>query len=130
VFLSEETRAKIIKYLVIFFGLYFFGDFRINDVNVRDFLQSTITPAQLVVIKDKALSAFKSILARLTKVSVDVDGDGKESAISAEKAGEMLKNLDPKDQEKVLELLKKNMDVESALEATDKKTALELSESL
>jgi len=49
--------------LFVFVGLYFFGDFRINDTNVKDYLQKHVTYSKLVAIKDGTVQFYHSIVS-------------------------------------------------------------------
>lgn len=48
---------------LVFVGLYFFGNFRINDTNVRDFLQKNITVSRLNIVKDGAVGLYYSVVS-------------------------------------------------------------------
>lgn len=48
---------RIIFCFCLFMGLYFYGDFRINDVNVRDQLRIWVPPSTVMFWKAKALDA-------------------------------------------------------------------------
>jgi hypothetical protein len=53
---------KLIKFLffvlLVLVGLYFFGDFKINDTNVKAWLHEKITIQRLVLFKEQLLSAY------------------------------------------------------------------------
>lgn len=57
--------GKISKYLffalLIFIGLYFFGDFEINDVNVRAYLQQKVTVEKVNQFKNNSFHFMKKV---------------------------------------------------------------------
>lgn len=48
---------RLLFCLCVFLGLYFFGDFRINDVNVRTQLRAWVPPEIVMFWQKKALEA-------------------------------------------------------------------------
>lgn len=80
-----------------FFALYFFGDFEINDVNVRDFLQRTITPEQLKSARAKVMGMGLKLYS-----SVNSSGDQKPNAV--------LDKISEEDQKKMMDLIEQNLD--------------------
>jgi len=44
---------------LVFVGLYFFGDFRLNDTNVKDYLQEKVTVEKIMKIKEAVTVAIQ-----------------------------------------------------------------------
>lgn len=89
---------KRIAYAIMaFFALYFFGDFEINDVNVRDFLQGAITPEELQAARLKLMGMSKSIYSK-----VNTDDSQKQSMA--------LDKLSEEDKQKMMDLIEQNLD--------------------
>lgn len=61
--------------LLVITGLYFFGDFRINDTNVRDYLHSVITADNLRKIKSEVTFVYDTIQKLINEFDADVDFD-------------------------------------------------------
>jgi hypothetical protein len=80
-----------------FFYLYFLGDFEINDVNVRDFLQSVITPEQLQAARLKVMGMGKTIYSKV-------------NAGDSQKQNAVLDQLSEDDKQKMMELIEQNLD--------------------
>jgi len=51
---------RLIFCALVFLGLYFFGDFRINDVNVRQQLRTWVPEETIFFWRDKAVDATQS----------------------------------------------------------------------
>lgn len=62
---------------VIFFGLYFFADFRINDTNVRDYLQTTVTLETFVRAKNKVVHVYSLVMEVIETVAQKQSGSNK-----------------------------------------------------
>lgn len=54
------TKRLLTLFFVVL-GLYLFGDFRINDVNVRDFLRGQISPQNVKVVKAELSKAWATV---------------------------------------------------------------------
>ncbi len=56
---------KLIRLLFLmcslFTGLYFFGDFRVNDVNVRDFLREHVTWQRIQSVKAAVVQIYQTV---------------------------------------------------------------------
>lgn len=52
-------------------GLYFFGDFRVNEVNVRDFLRQKITWQQIESAKVGVVQVYRAVKGLIEAVSPD-----------------------------------------------------------
>ncbi len=66
--------------LVIFIGLYLFGDFNLNGVNVRDYLRQRVTWQSVVAIKDLSVdfvSAVQGVLEKTAQESQANSGPNK-----------------------------------------------------
>jgi hypothetical protein len=92
---------------LIFFGLYFFGDFRINEVNVRDYLQTQVTPEKLAQIKNQATHLYETLKGLFEASKKDESGKTK---MMNPLDGKPMETISPDDQEKLLKLLQKNLD--------------------
>lgn len=100
----------------IFFTLYFFGNFRINDVNVRDFLQSKITIQQM---KDfgRRTADFFEMLAGMIRTKSEHLTDGKSGKtdtpsqdISLDDAKKMIGDtLSEEDRKKILKIFEQDL---------------------
>lgn len=56
---------KLVFFLTfVLVGLYFFGDFRINEVNVKNYLQKHITTQNITSVKNQVVH-FYEVIARL-----------------------------------------------------------------
>lgn len=47
--------------LLIFLGLYFFGDFDVNGTNVKGYLQQKVTQESLIKLKDATVSLYETL---------------------------------------------------------------------
>lgn len=103
---------------LIFFGLYFFGDFRVNEVNVRDYLQTKVTPETLGQFKNQAINLYETLKGLFAAPKKDETGktkvinplDSKSSKSGSPKEGGPMEIISADDQEKLLKLLQKNLD--------------------
>lgn len=104
---------KLIKFtffiLFVLVGLYFFGDFKINDTHVKTWLHEKITVQKLVLLKEQLASVY-------TKLR-DIFSDESEKPASqpavqnqATEAGKLLEQISSQDQQKLLKLLRKNIE--------------------
>lgn len=69
---------RLLFITVLFFGLYFFGDFRINEVNVRDYLQSKVSIENMQTAWKAASDMFrviKNLYDGIAASSSGVDGN-------------------------------------------------------
>lgn len=90
------TWIKRLAFLAsLFLGLYFFGDFRINDVHVRDTLQTWIPPETMMLWKDKAVKTVESTLKEHSLNSDD----------KIQQKSEKLDDIPEKDQKKFKNLM-------------------------
>ena len=94
---------KLFILVLIAAGLYTFGDFTVNGVNVRDQLHVWFPPEKLLFWKEKAIQAGGSAV-QAVKTSLSED-----SASSEPKTQGTVPHSDeisPEDQEKLLKLMK------------------------
>lgn len=109
---------RILVLMGLFFTLYFFGDFRVNDVNVRDFLQSKITLQQMKNFGRQAADLFQ-MLAELIRNKTAALGDGKSGSTdtsltgqdaSLDAAQKMIQDsLSDADRKKILKIFEQNI---------------------
>lgn len=130
--LGREVYIRTMKWLrrllfltSLFLGLYFFGDFRVNDVNVREFLQSKITMDQMKGWGRSAADFFQK-LAELIRQKSDTLGDGQKQGgvpgldklsgpVSMDDAKKMIgENLSEEDRKKILKLFEKDLATSTA----------------
>ena len=104
-----STLFKWTKRLVflgsVFLGLYYFGDFRVNDVNVRDYLHTVVPPEQMDAGRDKAIKFAKILYQKIR------------DKIRGTQAVDLMDKISDKDQKKMMELLQANLK-----QALDEKT--------
>lgn len=58
---------RLFAVILIIFGLYLFGDFRINDVNVRDYLRANISAQHVALVKRELLTAWATVYQMIDK---------------------------------------------------------------
>jgi hypothetical protein len=92
----------------IFLGLYYFGDFSVSGVNVRDYLHGVVPPEKMDAARATALGLAKVAYQKIDE-KVDVGSHLKSIAGSAS-APELMDKISSEDQEKMVELLKSNLD--------------------
>lgn len=103
---------KLIKFAfyatVIFFALYFFADIRINDVNIRDSLQRTVTPQNIEAVFDE-ITSFVQTVKEVFKKHAQKEGT---TQVSAEPAPgkEPVETILPIEREKLLKLKLKSIE--------------------
>lgn len=114
--------------LFVTVGLYFFGDFRINDVNVKDYLQSRITAENFRKIKQQVLVVYKGVHKLIDEfdpdlnVETETDTDKTETiqtlipkqsvttnTIAADVEKVPLENLYKHEKQQVLKLIQNNL---------------------
>lgn len=94
----------------IFLGLYYFGDFQVNGVNVRDYLRGVVPPERMDAARATALSLAKAAYQKVDE-KIDFGSQLKSLTGSATIPGaELMDQISEKDQEKMIELLKANLD--------------------
>lgn len=100
---------KFLKLLFFAFlvlvGLYFFGDFRINDTNIKNYLHEKITLRRLLALKEQ----MDVIYAKIKFVFSD-NPIPQPAAQNHAEAGKVSEHISGQDQEKLLKLLKKNLE--------------------
>ncbi len=117
--------SKILRYLfigvLVFVFLYYFGDIRINDLNIRDYLQKTVTLQNLIIVKKKcgkiyyaieSITKSKSSKTKVIQPKVSKVPDLTRLAdkkTTPSKAGK-LDALTYKDREKLRNLLQQHLD--------------------
>ncbi len=95
--------------LAVLLGLYLFGDFRVNDVNVRDYLRQKVSLKQFSGLPEEVSKALKPLYQMLKEsFKDDSQPDQKLSAVD-EKTHDGLDNLTESDQKKMQKLIEKNM---------------------
>lgn len=109
---------KLAKYLfiatLVFSGLYFFGDFRINDTNVREYLHKNVTWDRATAIKNEFTSWYR-FAKRLLESDSEEESDSKESTkkpttTDKNKNAAPMDELTGKDHKKLMNFLKDNID--------------------
>lgn len=105
--------------MLIFVGLYFFGDFRINDTNVKNFLQSNITVTKIKAVQQELSGVYHTFLRLYKELSSTTEKDSKQTSpselIKDIKVNDLplkdiqLDKITPKDREKLLNILKENL---------------------
>lgn len=104
---------KLIKFtfflLLVLVGLYFFGDFKINDTHVKTWLHEKVTIQRLVLLKEQIVSAYTKMRYIF---SDQVEKPSAQSAVQNQttEAGKLLEQISSQDQQKLLKLLEKNME--------------------
>lgn len=110
---------RIATGLAIFFAFYLFGNFRINDVNIRDFLQQTIPPDRIVYVKDQIFDLMAMVYHRF-EVTFRVKPEGAKNYEAHQNTKDLfpsyddwkklnsVESMDPADQERMLNILKGN----------------------
>ena len=105
---------RISIFLIVFAFLYVFGDFRINDVNVRDFLQSHISPKNVIVIKDEAVKAWGSVY-QMIESTFKADYSRKKQ-VDLSRTRKPQDKLTPQDKKQMLKLLRKNLEFDESID--------------
>lgn len=104
---------KLIKFAfyatVIFFALYFFADIRINDVNIRDSLQRTVTPQNIEAVFDE-ISSFVQTVKEVFKKQAQKEQSATKLAVEPEPAKENVETILPVEREKLLKLKLKSLE--------------------
>lgn len=117
---------RILFLVTLFFGLYFFGNFRINDTNVRDYLQQKIPPGKLVYYQnqliEKLFSAFHTVNDTLSKGAKSSTSSA--SHINPKDYNKALDYLSGNDQKKLNNMLEKHLK-QLGMDAKKKKFDLE-----
>lgn len=93
-FIKKYVKRMVYATMAFLF-LYYFGDFRINDVNVRDFLHSIVSPEELLNARVRVMSLFKNGVHEMGQTLTGKASD--------------LDQVSPSDQKKLLEVIKKSM---------------------
>ena len=107
--------------LAIFMGLYFFGDFKINDVHVRSTLQKNVNQKTFSGVMGSIESFYKSIKRTVNSWDQSDKQKSKQAKTKAKKLvpealQDQLKIKDTKevitakDREQVLNIIKKNIE--------------------
>lgn len=92
----------------IFLGLYYFGDFSVSGVNVRDYLHGVVPPEKMDQARATALTLAKVAYQKVDE-KVDI-GSHLTSITGSVTAPELMDKISDEDQEKMVELLKSNLD--------------------
>jgi hypothetical protein len=104
---------KLIKFAfyatVIFFALYFFADIRINDVNIRDSLQKTVTPQNIEAVFDE-ISSFVQTVKEVFKKQAQKEQTVAKTTTGPEPAKENADTILPVEREKLLKLKLKSLE--------------------
>jgi hypothetical protein len=100
---------RILILMGLFFALYFFGDFRVNDVNVRDYLQSKITLQQMKDFGRKAADVFQ-MLADLIRHKTGTPTTPVGQDISMDAAKKLVQDsISEEDRKKILKIFEENV---------------------
>lgn len=91
-------------------GLYLFGDFRVNDVNVRDYLQKKVSLKQFSGLGEEISKTLKPVYQRLTQGFKGDSLSGQELSEATEKTEILLDHLTESDQKKMQKLIEKNLE--------------------
>ncbi len=94
---------KLFILVLIAAGLYTFGDFTVNGVNVRDQLHVWFPPEKLQFWKEKALDAGESAVQA---VKTSLSDDSVSSDPKTQDAKPHSDEISPEDQEKLRKLMK------------------------
>ncbi|MBU0506026.1 MAG: hypothetical protein ABII18_12960 [bacterium] len=71
--------------LLLFTGLYFFGDFKVNKVNIRDYMQQTVTVENFELIKLKIARSVDLVRRIYTAVGNEIESFSEEPAAVVKK---------------------------------------------
>ncbi len=113
---------KIVFYAtVIFFGLYFFADIRINDVNVRDYLQRTMTPQNIAYVADEVFSFARTIKEAIDKHSSEKSHQTTSPVVTKDGGEVPAEVIYSNERERLLKLKLKGIEDELAKESQLKK---------
>ena len=109
---------RLVFLIGLFFSLYFFGNFRINEVNVRDYLQSKITLQQMKDFGRRTADFFDMLAGLIRNKSAEL-GDGKTGPVSGnplsgdvsmEDAKKLIGDtLSEEDRKKILKIFEQNL---------------------
>lgn len=106
---------KLVKFVffmtLIIVGLYFFGDFRINDTNVRDFLQRTLRVERVRAVRNAASRVFRG-LAGLFDAAEKTAGRRSDKPVSGSRPSryKQIDQLTRKDRRQLKKLIEENVD--------------------
>ena len=95
-------------FLFVLVGLYFFGNFRINDTNIRDFLQTKITMQNIRIVKNEASQFYKMLKLLYENMAGEKAASNKAGDADQIKnpfSSVPLDNLSSKDRKQMLKLL-------------------------
>lgn len=85
-------------------GLYLFGDFRINDVNVRDYLHANISPQHVAVAKKELLAAWNTVYQMIDgRFKAQTASPKPTQAVQPQKDLDQISEFDQKRMQKLLE---------------------------
>lgn len=91
----------------VFIGLYLFGDFRLNDVNVRDYLRQKVTITKILTVKNRLWQLAGKESQSQVKTTTNVQTLQK---TPVEAIQEPLDKISQKDKEEILKLLRSEKD--------------------
>lgn len=95
--------------LLVLVGLYFFGDFTINNTHVKTWLHEKITIQRLVLLKEQLVN----VCTKTRYIFSDqVEKPSAQPAVQnqATETGKLLDQISNQDQQKLLKLLQKNLE--------------------
>ena len=100
---------RFFSIVMIILGLYLFGDFRINDVNVRDFLHQHIKPQNIAAIKEELLKALAPVYQMVEVSFKDQTTNNSTSVSQSQKPEKSMDQISEFDQKRMQKLLEKNL---------------------
>lgn len=104
--------------LLVLAGLYLFGDFRVNDVNVRDYLQKKVSLKQFSGLGEDISKALKPVYQSLKEGFKGETLPDQKLSGTPEKTEVLLDHLTESDQKKMQKLIEKNIFAEKKVENT------------
>lgn len=111
---------RLFTLFAVVLGLYLFGDFRINDVNVRDYLHQHISPQNIAVAKTE-LSKALNTLYQMLDASFKNQTVAKKSPEKEASPAKELDQISEFDQQKMKKLLEKHVTDKPSAQPKSKK---------
>jgi hypothetical protein len=107
--------------LLLFTGLYFFGDFKVNKVNIRDYMQQTVTVENFELIKLKVARSVGLVKRIYTAVGNEIESFSEEpAAVIKKKKKEPKLTVSIPDTTPKLEIEKPRNSVIQKIQSTDR----------
>lgn len=99
---------RLFSLVALVLGLYLFGDFRINDVNVRDYLHEHISAQNIAMAKTELSKAFAT-LYQMLDAGIKDQSVAKKSPQKEAAPAKQLDQISEFDQQKMKKLLEKHV---------------------